>query len=165
MSDFNWNQQAEKALEILHKGAFLTTAHGGETNTMTISWGSIGFMWKKPVFTVMVRPSRHTFRLIDQSGEFTVTLPLQDMQQALAVCGSQSGRDLNKFQAAGLTTVPGRATSVPVIDCPGMHYECKVIYKQAMVPANIAPEVTAVSYAAGDHHVLFYGEIAAAYGR
>ena len=163
MTDMNWNAQGEKALEILSKGAFLTTAHGNEVNTMTISWGSIGFIWKKPVFTVMVRPSRHTFGLIEKSGAFTVSLPLADMQQALALCGSKSGRDINKFEAAGLKTVPGRSGSTPVIDCAGMHYECKIIYKQAMQPANIDPEVASACYAGGDHHVMYYGEITACY--
>lgn len=165
MSDMKWNDHAEKALEGLSKGAFLTTAHDGKANTMTISWGSLGFIWRRPVFTVMVRPSRHTFGMIEKSGEFTVTIPLEDMQQALALCGSKSGRDLDKFTAAGIKTMPGKTGSTPVIDCAGFHYECKVIYKQAMNPANADAEVNTTCYATGDHHVIYYGEIVAVYSK
>lgn len=163
MNEIKWNSQAEQALEILSKGAFLTTADSGNTNTMTISWGSIGFIWRKPVFTVLVRPSRYTSGIIEKSGEFTVTLPLEDMQQALAVCGSKSGRDIDKFAAAGIKTAPGKAIKTPVIDCAGIHYECKIIYKQAMNPAHTDADINAACYATGDHHVIYYGEIVAVY--
>lgn len=163
MSEIKWNGQAEQALEILSKGAFLTTADGDRTNTMTIGWGSIGFAWRKPVFSVLVRPSRYTYDIIEKSGEFTVTIPLENMQQALGICGTKSGRDMDKFAAAGIKTAPGKAVKTPVIDCAGIHYECKIIYKQAMLPANADPEVTTSCYATGDFHTIYYGEIVAVY--
>ena len=45
------------AMENLTKrGAFLTVKEGGKVNTMTISWGYVGFSWNKPFFVAMVRP-------------------------------------------------------------------------------------------------------------
>ena len=68
-------------LEQLNKGAFLTTQYGGENNVMTIGWGQIGIIWRKPVMTVLVRKSRYTKTLLDGSKEFTVSVPLNcDMQ-------------------------------------------------------------------------------------
>jgi flavin reductase (DIM6/NTAB) family NADH-FMN oxidoreductase RutF len=163
MKELQWNERSAEALELLSKGAFLTTAHDGKVNTMTIGWGSVGFVWRKPVFTVMVRPSRHTYNLIENSDEFTVSIPLQNMQKALALCGTKSGRDLNKFEAAGITTAPGQKVAVPIIDCAGIHYECKILYKQAMIPGNADAGVKASCYADGDYHVMYYGEIVAVY--
>ena len=57
---------ADKIIKILSNGAFLNTCAEGKSNSMTIAWGSLGFMWGKPVFTVMVRQSRHTYQLIEK---------------------------------------------------------------------------------------------------
>ena len=40
---------------------------GGMPNIMTIGWGAIGSIWGIPVWTVLVRPSRHTYRCIEHS--------------------------------------------------------------------------------------------------
>ena len=58
MKEIAYNQYAKETLEILSKGALLTVKSGEKVNAMTIGWGSIGFMWGKPVFMAMVRPSR-----------------------------------------------------------------------------------------------------------
>lgn len=163
MKSIAYTEQLGKAIEQLSKGAFLTTAHNGKTNTMTIAWGNIGFKWGKPIFTVMVRHSRYTYELIDNSTEFTVSIPVNDMQKALGICGSKSGRDTDKFAAAGLTALPGQQVSVPVIKGCGLHYECKIVYKQAMDPQLLDKDFAAKWYANGDYHVLYYGEIVACY--
>lgn len=161
--EVTYNEHAAKALETLSKGAFLTTASAGKTNTMTIAWGNIGFMWGQPIFTVMVRPSRYTQQLIEQSGEFTVSIPLADMQQALSVCGAKSGRDTDKFALAGLSLAPGQKISTPVIAGCGLYYECKVVYQQAMNPETLQPDQSAKWYPNGDFHTLYFGQIVACY--
>jgi flavin reductase (DIM6/NTAB) family NADH-FMN oxidoreductase RutF len=161
--DVKYNEYAAKAIEDISKGAFLTTAHGGKTNTMTIGWGSIGFIWNKPIFTVLVRPSRFTHGLIEPSGEFTVSFPFEDMKEALSLCGTKSGRDLDKIKAAGLALKPGQKVATPVIGCKGLHYECKVVYKQNMDPAALDGDYKGRCYPNGDYHTVYYGEILACY--
>ena len=161
--DVAYNEYAKETIEILSKGAFLTTTVNGVTNTMTIAWGNLGFMWGKPVFTAMVRPSRFTYQCLEQSGEFTVSIPLKDMSKALGICGSQSGRDGNKLAAANLTTTPGKKISTPVITDCGLHYECKVVYKQEMIPEQLTTDLQEKWYGQGNYHTLFFGEILATY--
>ena len=97
--------------------------------------GNVGYVWGKPIFTVFVRKSRHTHHIIEQSGEFTVSIPMKDnLKNALAICGSKSGRDLDKFKEANIYPVKGKIVSTPVIADCGMYFECKVIYKQDMTP-------------------------------
>jgi len=161
--DVAYNEYAHKITEILSKGAFLTTEVNGAINTMTIAWGSIGFMWGKPVFMAMVRPSRYTYDCLEKSGQFTVSIPFKDMSKALGICGSQSGRDTDKIAVANLTTVPGQKISTPVIGDCGLHYECKVVYQQAMSAENLATDLQKKWYPDGNYSTLFFGEILATY--
>lgn len=163
MKEVAYNESADKAIEILSKGAFLTTAHDGKINSMTIAWGSLGFMWGKPVFIAMVRHSRYTYQLIEKSGEFTVSIPYKDMKAALGVCGSKSGRDTDKFAEAGLKTQQAQKLATPVIADCGLTYECKVVYKQAMTADNLDSANQQKWYASGDYHTLYFGEIVASY--
>ena len=67
MKEIEYNQYAKEVLQILQKGAFLTTHADGKTNTMTIGWGYLGFSWRKPVFGVMVRHNRYTHQLLEKN--------------------------------------------------------------------------------------------------
>ncbi len=161
--DVLYSQYADRVMEALPKGTFLTTAHNGKVNTMTIGWGSIGRIWQKPIFMVLVRYSRFTYDLIEKSTEFTVSVPFKDMTEALALCGTKSGRDMDKIAVAGLSTTPGKKVSVPVIAGCNLHYECKIVYKQAMTPDTLDSEYQKACYANGDYHTMYFGEIVATY--
>ena len=124
------------------QGAFLTTGKD-KPNTMIISWGGIGFFWGSPVFETVVRFSRHSFPLLQEWEEFTISFPdfpLGDLANAYQVSGSQSGRDIDKFAQLGLTALPGQNVSVPVIGQCHLHLECKGVYKSTVDQAILAPE-------------------------
>ncbi|HBE76384.1 MAG TPA: flavin reductase [Firmicutes bacterium] len=163
MKEIAYNEYSKQAMEQLSKGAFLTTTHHGKTNTMTIGWGHIGFAWGKPIFTAMVRSSRYTYELIEKSNEFTVSIPLNPMKQALGICGSKSGRETDKIAAAELTLLPGQKIATPVISGCGLHFECKIVYKQAMDPAQLDKSLNEKCYDTGDYHTFYAGEILACY--
>jgi len=146
----------------LQKGAFLTVKAGDALNTMTIGWGLIGFIWQRPIFMAAVRDSRHTFSLMEKAADFTVTLPSGNMKDALMVCGTKSGRDLDKFKACGLVPAPGRKTVSPVLKVPGIHLECLIRFKAPMDPSHLDPALENL-YPAKDFHTLYFGEIAACY--
>jgi flavin reductase (DIM6/NTAB) family NADH-FMN oxidoreductase RutF len=158
--EIKFNDLSKELLEQLPKGAFLTVKSGDNVNTMTIAWGSLGFMWYKPVFTAMVRYSRHTYDLIEKSEDFTVSLPLNgQLKEALGICGTKSGRDVDKFKECNLTLKDGDTVNSPIIDECDLHVECKIMYKQAMDENNLAEEVKNKAYANGNYHVIYYGEI------
>jgi flavin reductase (DIM6/NTAB) family NADH-FMN oxidoreductase RutF len=158
-----FSDQANKALAVLKEGAFLTAGNAAGCNVMTIAWGSIGFMWGKPVFTVMVRPSRFTHKFMEQGGEFTVSVPLGDMREALAVCGSKSGRDVDKVKATGLKLQTGQKVATPVVAGCGLYYECRVVYRYVLEPGRFAAGLNEQWYKGGDHHTVYVGEIVATY--
>ena len=164
MQEIKYNQYAKEALEGLMRGAFLNVSHEGKDNTMTIGWGSLGYIWKKPIVMVMVRYSRHTYRMLDDAGEFTVSIPFgDDFKKELAFCGTKSGRDVNKFDGCDLITVKGHKVNAPLIDGCDLHYECKVVYKQVMEPGMLNGDLDAKFYKNNDFHVLYYGEIVGTY--
>lgn len=150
--------------KLSHGGTFLTTSAGNETNTMTIGWGTAGFMWNKPVLMVAVRYSRHTYHLLEQSKTFTVSVPLQtELKAALAFCGTKSGRDYDKFAECDLNAQAGQVIDTPVVGKCQLHYECKVVYQQAMEPGTLDAEIRNSFYKQQNYHVLYYGEIVASY--
>ena len=162
-------QYASHITENIGKGILLTTCVDGKPNTMTIGWGTLGVQWGKPIFIAYVRQSRHTKTLLDQNGEFTVNIPMEQVDKnALAVCGTKSGRDMDKFAQLGLTAVAGRTVRVPAIKEFPLTLECKVIYKQDQELKSICPEALDRYYGKGtvnenDFHTAYYGEITAAY--
>ena len=130
---------------------------------MTIGWGFLGTIWRKPVFVVAVRHSRHTFKLMEESDSFTVCLPAMGMSEALEVCGTKSGRDMDKFEKFGYTAVKSKTVDAPYIkECP-VHYECKIIYKDNLEPGVLPKELEADVYPNKNMHMLYYGEIRGTY--
>ena len=151
---------------LQHGGVFLTVAgeDGQAPNTMTIGWGSVGCIWSRPVFTVLVRPQRHTFDMIHKAKEFTVSVPTKNpLKKELAFAGTQSGRDVNKFEGHGLTAIPAQEVSAPIIGECGIHFECKTLLTQDMTPDRMDPSIIDYTYKAGDFHTLFFGEIVRCY--
>lgn len=134
----------------------------GKANLMTIGWGTLGSVWGKPLWVVLVRPSRYTYRCIEQMQCFTVNVPTGAIAPACAVCGSKSGRDIDKFAVCGLT--PERATAIQapaVAECP-IVYECRVVHYNDVLEPHLAAEITADAYEGGDFHRVYWGEILAA---
>jgi flavin reductase (DIM6/NTAB) family NADH-FMN oxidoreductase RutF len=154
---------AEEVMRKMKKGAFLTVKAAKTRNTMTIGWATFGFIWQKPVMMVAVRDSRYTFGIMEKASDFTVTVPSGDLGKEIAFCGSQSGRDVDKFQACNLETADGLHVASPIIKAPGIHFECKIVFKTAMDPAHLDKKYDQVLYPQKDYHTLYFGEILACY--
>jgi len=150
----------DQALKQLEIGAFLTTKKEDKINTMTIAWGGINIVWGKALFVIYVRYSRETYNMLEKNDEFTVSIPLtKDLKKELSYCGTKSARDVDKIEACNLTLLPGRTTHTPIIAECDIHYECKLLYRQAMEPNAIPDEIKKRYYSTNDFHVIYYGEI------
>ena len=156
--------------KAMKKGILLTTKAEGKVNTMTIGWGKMGIEWNRPVFIAYVRETRHTKRMLDASGEFTVNIPYGEPDSSiLGYCGKKSGRDTDKIADLGLTLVDSDCISVPGIQELPLTLECKVIYKQkqdlSVLPQEIIDRFYPVVGEEGfrDYHIAYYGEIVNAY--
>jgi flavin reductase (DIM6/NTAB) family NADH-FMN oxidoreductase RutF len=141
----------------------VSTGTDGKANVMTIGWGTIGCIWSRPVFIVLVRPSRYTYGRLEQVNDFTVNVPPPELAAAVSHCGSVSGRHHDKFQEAHLTPIPSREVRSPIIKECVVHYECRTLHRNDLVPAALAQAVREEFYSSGDFHRVYFGEIVAAY--
>ncbi|MDD2586749.1 MAG: flavin reductase family protein [Syntrophomonadaceae bacterium] len=163
-TNLEYNEYAREMLTQLPRGAFLSVKAGAQINTMTIGWGSIGYIWKKPLLIVAVRTSRYTYELMEKATDFSVSLPLDaDLKTALGEAGKKSGRDIDKFQHIHLTAQEGQKIESPVIGECKLIYECKIVYKQQLDPEMLGEEIKEKFYADHDYHTLYFGEIVSSY--
>ena len=135
----------------------------GNPNAMTIGWGTVGIIWGKPIFVVLVRPSRYTHGLIEITGDFTVNVPTPELADEVSYFGTVSGRDQDKFKAKGLTTTPGKKVKSPIVEECVIHYECRVVHKNDVIPDELTEEIRNSAYPQGDFHRIYFGEILAVY--
>lgn len=166
MKTVNYLSIAEEVIQqIKSKGAFLLakSKNDEKINVMTIGWTSIGYMWSKPIMTVLVRKSRFTHHIIEKATSFTVSIPTDDLIEALNFCGTKSGRDFNKFKECKLSVIPAQKVDTPIIDILGFHYECKIVYKSEMNPDFLCKEYKEDVYADNDYHTFYFGEIVDCY--
>lgn len=73
-------------------------------NMMTASWGFMGEMWGSDCAIAMIRPQRHTWKFVEKSDYFTLSF-YGDNKEIHKICGSKSGREVNKTELTGLTPV------------------------------------------------------------
>ena len=176
MKKIDVKDYAQQIFTQLPKGALLNTKADGKSNTMTIGWGGLGTDFQKTVFTIYVRASRFSKELLDKNAEFTVSFPLgeasEEQKKILGVCGTKSGRNMDKFKELGLHVVKGREVSTPAIKEFPLTLECKVVFKQQKKIALVAPEYQGVypmldiENKVGkvqDPHYVFEGEVVNAY--
>lgn len=149
--------------KLAHGGIFLTV-NGEVPNTMTIGWATIGHIWNKPVFMVLVRPQRHTYQMLKEAGEFTVSVPTNNpLRKELAFAGTQSGRDVDKFDGHGITASSAISVDTPIIKECGIHFECRTLLTQDIIGDTMDKSVLDHSYPERDFHTMFFGEILECY--
>ncbi len=170
----NVTEYATEIMTALSKGVLLTTKAGEKVNSMTISWGMLGIEWGKPLFVTVVRESRFSKEMLEQNAEFTINIPMGEYdKQIMGVCGSKSGRDMDKIKELNLTLEDPEVISVPGIRELPLTLECKVVYKQLQELSILSEEDREKFYpqtipsedrlANRDYHIAFYGEIVDAY--
>ena len=164
MKEMNYLDALHITTERLAKGGIFLNVGGETPNTMTIGWAQIGNIWNKPIFTVLVRKQRHSYEMIKNAGEFTVSVPTKvPLAEELKFAGTKSGRDFNKFDGHGLTALPAQEVGAPIIGECGLHFECRTLLTQDMTPDRMDAELVNGTYAAGDFHTMFFGEILRCY--
>lgn len=163
----SWSAGVDQLRQTLAgDGAFLVACDkNGRGNPMTIGWGEVGFIWGRPVFTVLVRRSRYTYGALLFADTFTVNIPTPGrLNKELLFCGTKSGRDLDKAASCGIALVEGKRVETPIIADCSLHYECRIILRKQLYGEDFsAPEILERYYADDDHHMLVIGEILASY--
>ena len=90
---------------IGHDWMLVTAANNSRVNTMTASWGGFGVLFNKNVAYIFVRPQRFTKEFVDGSDRFSLTFFDKSFKKELSYLGTASGKDEDKINKAGLTTL------------------------------------------------------------
>ncbi len=117
----------------------------GNPNIITIAWLTPVSV-SPPLVGMSIGPSRFSYGLIRQTGEFVVNVAPYDIARQVLFCGRRSGRDVDKFAESGLTPLEAQNVRPPIIKECVAHLECRVVQ----------------DIEAGDHHIVV-GEVLAAY--
>ena len=148
------------------ENALLTAGTADRCNTMTIGWCQAGRLWGLQTCTVYVRPERYTYQFMEDQAYFTVSVLPKDMKNAMALCGTKSGRDMDKIKECGLTVRTG-AGGAPFFEEAELVLVCRTLYVQDLDPACALPageEKVLPNYGAkGGWHRAYTGEIVEAY--
>ena len=139
--------------------ALVTASSDGELNMMTASWGSMGIMWNKNIVNMVVRPSRHTYKLLCNNDYFTLNFLAEGNDEIYKFCGTKSGRDYNKATETGLIPVE-LDNSVFAFDKSEYVFVCKKLYAQPMSRDYfINSDYGKKTYPDDDIHTMFIAEI------
>lgn len=125
-------------------------------NMMTASWGGIGVMWGNPVAVTVIRPQRYTKEFVDNNERFALSF-YGDDKEIHNVCGSKSGRDVDKAALTGLTPVFSDGTTY--FEQARLVLICQKQYVQPMDPSGILDKSIDKWYPNHDYHCLYVGKI------
>lgn len=145
----------------MHEKGLLLASIGkdGSANVMTIGWGHIGVLWRKPFFIAYIRRSRYTHSLIEQTGDFTVNVPPEGAENVLEFCGTKSGRYVDKIRELGLKTKRSMKVKSPSLSECLVNLECKVAFKKEIVEADVQLDDRKKLYPNDDYHTCYFAEI------
>jgi len=75
---------------------------------------------------IAVRPERHSYNMIKESGEFVINLTTEELAFATDYCGVRSGKDEDKFLKCGLTKEAAIDVKALLIKESPVNIECRV---------------------------------------
>lgn len=148
---------SESHFDLWKKGLLLVAEAEGSTNAMTIGWGGVGVMWGKPVTYVVVRPERFTHGLMEGSERYSICALDDEYKSALSICGTKSGRDMDKLAACGLTVE--KSANAPFVSEANLVISCKKLASVPFSPEQLSEEVGHWYGAHGGYHTMYIGEI------
>jgi flavin reductase (DIM6/NTAB) family NADH-FMN oxidoreductase RutF len=164
MKEINIRDIKKSAVELISDNWALVTAGNEEKfNTMTVSWGGIGEIWGKDAVFIFIRPQRYTFEFIEKEELFTLTFYGDEYKNALKLCGSKSGRDIDKVAETGLT--PLFTDGSVTFEQAEYTLVCRKMASQFIDPAGFIDSSIENNYAQKDYHKMYIGEILKVYAK
>ena len=110
----------------------VTAGNIEKCNTLLVTWGGFGVMWRKKTATIYIRQSRFTKTILDSQDYFTLSFLPEKHKPQMSYMGSHSGRDENKYEGSGLHPLAiGDAAGIEEAD---LIFVCKKIYTAEMTP-------------------------------
>lgn len=127
-----------RVYQLLEPGpvVLLATARNGRANVMTMSWHMM-VEFEPPLVACVVSDGNFSFAALRATGECVIAVPSAKMAEAVVRVGNASGRDIDKFEAFGLTPVPAARVAVPLVKECFANLECKVVDRRLVTAYNL----------------------------
>ena len=103
----------------------------GKSNIITVAWAGT-VCTNPPMVSISVHPSRYSYQILEETGEFVINLTNESLVKACDYCGVVSGRDVDKFAKTGLTPIPMEHVHAMGIDESPVNMECKITEKREL---------------------------------
>ena len=159
-------EELGNAMQMIGKDWMLIVARDeaeNKVNGMTASWGFFGVMWNKNVAVCMIRPQRYTYGLAEREDRLSISFFSEDYRDALRLCGTKSGRDLDKLAASGLHTE--ELDGVSVVSEADTVLICRKLYAGDLTREGFLDPSLLSHYKQEDYHRMYVCEIEKAYKR
>ena len=153
---------SENFFEAIGKEWMLVTAGTKDGfNTMTASWGGIGWLWNNPVAFIFIRPERFTYEFVEKSDFLTLSFLGEENKKIHAVCGSKSGREVDKVKETGLKPLFTDQGNV-LFEQARLSLECKKLYANTIKESCFLDKKLIEKWYGGAHggfHKMYVAEI------
>ena len=116
---------AYRLLHPMHTVLVTTSEETGKPNIITVAW-AMPTSITPALIAISVSPKRHSHKLIQQTNEFVINIPTQEILEAVYACGTTTGKNHDKFAETKLTPLSARKTKAPIIKQCIAHLECTV---------------------------------------
>ncbi len=103
----------------------VTCGTAEKANVFTVAWTGI-VCTHPPMTYISVRPTRHSYEIIKETGEFALHPVTASYVSAADSCGVYTGRKVDKFTRFRLTKEPSSVLSVPLIAELPLAVDCRV---------------------------------------
>jgi len=123
--------------------AVIVVKSGDALDALACAWYS-ALSFDPPLFAISIAPRRYSYQMLKKSGEFTANFMEFDSAGTIAALGRTSGREIDKFAAYRIKTLPSTEIETPVLKDAYAAYECRIVKR----------------HRTGDHD-LFIGEVLA----
>lgn len=155
MKKISVSELKDNMFDAIGKEWMLVTAGTPEKfNMMTASWGGTGILWGKPVAFIFIRPERYTYGFIEKGDTLTLSFLGEAHRDIHKICGSQSGRDIDKVAASGLKPYVTENGNI-AYEQARLILECKKLYADFIDADNFVDKLL-ISRWYGEGHGGFH---------
>ena len=159
-----WNYPNEILQRMNSCGVLCTVADkAGNSNVITLGWGQIGPFYRgNPVIIIAVTPLRYSWKFLEEWPEFVIAVPDDAHIDAAKICGTISGRNEDKFAAAGITPVKSEYVKAPsILECP-VNIECRIYTRISPPHLLLTPEHRLAPLER--QHTIYFAEVLGTFG-
>ena len=157
MKEIKATEISENMIQMIKDDWMLIGAGDNRFNMMTASWGMFGNLWNKPVMNVYVRPQRYTYEFMENHDTFSCSFFDEGYREALRLCGTRSGRDIDKAKECGLNV--SFVENAPIFEQAKCTVICRKIAVYDLDPSQFLDERIDENYPKKDYHRVYTGEI------